>query len=738
MRKIPAALGAAALGAVALALSAAPARAQWKGPRFSFNEKTKSWTLPGGKTAQPYQLYNPDNNLVAVFSPQGGLETLFDNYPDFGGKKRKDDVYLAADSLALGFLASGRAAPGTLTRQVFADGVRTLETREGPWLMTERQFLSTDPSAPRALVERYSIVNAGKIKATLSLAASFAPCLAEEYYPYNASSTPACKAHAAWDSNVGAVAARNAAGTLAADAGLVGAAGPAVFSPAANGFGATVTLSVDPGRSAEFAFVAALGASAAQAEDSYRRIAGQGLAGADQAQKKAAAAWHQIIWDRGAFKTGDQAVDALNYLKYVMNADFAGENGGFTAAKYGHPEIWARDSGYGSLSSAYVAPRRTRETLESAIQGGFVAGQDGTSMLAIASEHYARMTGDKAFLRANLPLLEKRMDQMWTSRDRAGMLVDRGGGLDTWRDWPTLQKILKGKANLYQQVLFSAALDRVARMLKDAGRKKESSLWEQRSKAVKAALNAAVKAGGFWMPQAGSYADFVNPQKPGAYSPKYDEVAHSLGVLWGIFPKSRWNQALLAADKDLRTPGGLGHADSQPYGAKPVFNDGGIWPFANFLEAAAQTTAGRGADFLKLTNDMSQLLSVYPAALPEAMDVDQTKGELSSFSTLWNSLGLYAVMHSVYGVSENGFTRKITLSPHIPWNEAGRTLTLANLPFAGQMVTVAYRVLGGGKLAVTLSAKVPGAPGAKPFVKSFTMKNGKSRTVRLPKPPAAP
>jgi len=738
MRKIPAALGATALCAAALALLAWPCRAQWKGPSFSFDEKTRSWTLPGGKTAQPYQLYNPDNNLVAVFSPQGALEVLLDNYPDFGSKKRQDDIYLDEGSLALGFSAGGMVSPGTLTRQAFADGVRTLEMRDGPWLMTERQFLSTDPAAPRALIERYSVVNTGKSKATLSLAASLAPCLAEAYYPYDAGFKPACQASAAWDSSLGAVSARNASGTLAADAGLVGASGPAAFSPAANGFAADVVLSVDPGRSAEFAFVVALGTSAAQAQAAYRALAGQGLAGANQAQEKAAAAWHRIIWGRGTFKTGDRAVDALNYLKYVMNADFAAENGGFTAAKYGHPEIWARDSGYGSLSAAYVAPRRTRETLESAIQGGFVAGQDGTSMLAIASEHYARMTGDKAFLRANLPMLEQRMDQMWNSRDRAGMLVDRGGGLDTWRDWPTLQKILKGKANLYQQVLFSAALDRVARMLKDVGRGQESSLWEQRSKAVKAALNAAVKAGGFWMPRAGSYADFVDPQKPGAYSPKYDEVAHSLGVLWGIFPKSRWNAALAAADKDLQTPAGLGHADSQPYGAKPVFNDGGIWPFANFLEAAAQTTAGRGADFLRTANQMSTLLSVYPAALPEAMDVDQTKGELSSFSTLWNSLGLYAVMRSVYGVSENGFTRKITLSPHIPWNAPGRVLTLTNLPFAGRSVTVAYRVLGGGKLAVTLSAEVPGTPGAKPFVKSFAMKNGKSRTVRLPKLPAAP
>ena len=738
MRKIPAAPGVAALGAMALALSAWPCRAQWKGSSFSFNEKTKSWTLPGGKTDQPYQLYNPDNNLVAVFSPAGALEVLFDNYPDFGNKKRQDDIYLDEGSLALGFSAGGKISPGTLTRQAFADGVRTLEMREGPWLMTERQFLSTGPAAPRALIERYSVANTGKAKATLSLAASFAPCLAEAYYPYDAGFKPACQANAAWDAGLDAVAARNASNTLAAAAGFIGASGPAVFFPAAHGFGADISLSVKPGRSADFAFVVALGTSAAQARASYRALAGQGLAGADQAQKNAAAVWRRIIWGDGAFKTGDQAVDALNYLKYVMNADFAAENGGFTAAKYGHPEIWARDSGYGSLSSTYFAPQRTRETLESAIQGGFVAGQDGTSMLAIASEHYARMTGDKAFLQANLPVLEQRMDQMWSSRDRAGMLVDRGGGLDTWRDWPTLQKILKGKANLYQQVLFSSALDRVARLLKDVGRKKESSLWERRSKAVKAALNAAVKAGGFWMPRAGSYADFVDPQKPGAYSPKYDEVAHSLGVLWGVFPQSRWNAALAASDKDLRTPGNLGHADSQPYGAKPVFNDGGIWPFANFLEAAAQATAGRGADFLRTTEQMSQLLSVYPAALPEAMDVDQTKGELSSFSTLWNSLGLYAVVHSVYGISENGFKRKITLSPHIPWNEPGRVLTLTDLPFAGRLVAVTYRVLGGGKLAVTLSAEVPGRPGAKPFVRSFTMKNGKSRTVRLPKPPAAP
>ncbi|MDE1976392.1 MAG: hypothetical protein KGI84_03930, partial [Elusimicrobia bacterium] len=80
-------LGAAA-GLAALALLARPGRAQWRGKSFSFDERTKSWVLPGGKTSQPYPLYNPSNNLVARFSPSGDLELLFDNYPDFGNKKR--------------------------------------------------------------------------------------------------------------------------------------------------------------------------------------------------------------------------------------------------------------------------------------------------------------------------------------------------------------------------------------------------------------------------------------------------------------------------------------------------------------------------------------------------------------------------------------------------------------------------------------------------------------------------
>jgi hypothetical protein len=736
--------------AVLALLSAAPSRADWTGPRFDYDPVARVWTRAGGEPAD-HNLFDPDNNFTARFQ-KGKLKVLFDNFPDAGPAQKADDIYAfgddgVADRLGkflgrtpgpvdlLFSAATSRAAKGaeTLVRQTFADGIWTNARREDGCDVTETQFLTADSAAPRALVQRFAVKNVSSRALKLTARAVLWTVMEKAVFDYWRDMRPAWTSEESFDPGLRAAVARSADGRLWLAAGAIDDKRELTWAPqSAPDVGAAVVLwgteaALAPGETRAFTLTVAVGATRDEAAAAYARLA---AAGPDAAEAGTRAAWRQRLWERGAFATGDPSLDSLNYLKYVLDGNYAAENGGFTAAKYGHPEIWARDSGYTALSGAYFEPARTRESLETAIHSGYVAGEDGTSMLVIASEHYARWTGDRAFAQENAGALQKSMQGLWDLRGKSGFLVDRGGGLDTWRDMPAQQEKLKGQANMYQQVLFSAALDRLSRLLDELGRSDEARVWLRRSRDVAKALNRAVDRGGFWRPGAGFYADYVDPRDPAGLS-HFDEVGHSLGVLWGIFPPDRRASVMERASRRLANPDGLGHADVEPYGKTRAFNDGEVWPFANFLEAGAQLASGRDADFMSLMKDMSKTMSIVPGGLTESLGFGQSQGGVNPVSTSWNSAGLYVMTRELFGVDGDGFRRRLTLSPRIPDQLRGAVLSLTRLPFSDWLVSITYRLLEGGEVAVAVNAERPGRPDER-VQESFSVENGASRTVPLP------
>lgn len=736
------------LSALLLLAATRASAAGWTDARFQYDPRSHVWSRDGGAPTD-HNLYNPNNNFTARFE-QGRLKVLFDNYPDAGPTQRRDDVYLFRDEgeaqrlrpsfgeapapVDLIFSApKGRGADAAdhLVRQTFADGIWTSVREENGCAVSEEQFLVAGDPDERALVERRVVRNASEAALTLNVRGVLWAALQKNVYDYWNAFHPSWTAVETWDPGLNAAVARSGDGRLWLVAGAVTDDSAVRWSASASSAApSTAQWSADvrfaPGQTRVFALIAAAGATRDAAVREYARLAAEG---ADASAGRTRAEWHRHLWEQGVFKTGDASLDALNTLKYIMDANYAGENGGFTAAKYGHPEIWARDSGYTALSSTYFEPGRTRHTLETALHSGYVSGQDGTSMLVIASEHYARWTGDRSFARDNVPLLTKSMQGLWNSRRRDGFLVDRGGGLDTWRDMPAQQARLKGEANMYQQVLFSAALTRLSRLLDDVGLTDQARVWRRRAQETAQALNRAVSAGGFWQPGPGDYADFVDAKDPAGQT-HYDEVGHSLGVLWGVFPKRR-DATVMARASSLTAPNGLGHVDIQPYGSKPDFNDGGIWSFANFLEAGAQLAAGRGGEFMSLMNAQSRTMGIVPGALPEALGPAQTKGPITPVSTSWNSAGLYVMTRELFGVEGDGFQHQLTLTPHIPEQLRGAALSLMRLPFSDWLVSITYRLVAGGQVSVSVDAQKQGQP-AQTRHERFTVPDGQSRTIALP------
>lgn len=583
------------------------------------------------------------------------------------------------------------------------------------------------------LVERYAVKNISGALVELKARAVLWAVMESAKLDYWHDLKPSWTAVESWDSRLQEAVAQSADGRHWLVAGVITEKPTLEWtSEISSGAGISAVFwdaqaSLSPQGVRVFALVAAVGATREEASETYSRLA---VDGADVAEAQARSVWHRLIWEQGAFKTGDASLDSLNYLKYLLNANYAAENGGFTAAKYGHPEIWARDSGYTSLSSTYFEPDRTRQTLETAIHSGYVTGQDGTSMLTIASEHYVRWTGDRKFAQDNVVALKKGMQTLWDSRNRSGFLLDRGSGLDTWRDMPVEQEKLKGKANMYQQVLFSAALDRLGHLLDAIGEKNEARLWRRRSRKIARAINRPIDQGGFWLPDMGFYADYID-SKDKEVQRHYDEVGHSLGVLWGVFPEQRNTLVMMQAALRLASANGFGHANIEPYGPKPNFNDGEIWPFANFLEAGAQLVSGHDHDFMTLMTAMSQTMGIIPGALTEALSPTQTQGGVNPVSTSWNSAGLYVMMRDLFGIEGNAFNHSLTLSPHIPEQLRGAALRLIKLPFSDWLVSITYQLVQGGKVSVSLDAERQDQP-TETIHKRFFIEKGAQRTIQLP------
>ncbi len=738
------------LALVAL-VPAARARADWTGPAFQFNASSRSWNRSGGEPAD-HNLFDPDDNFVARFE-HGRLKLLFDNNPDAGPQAKPDHIYAFDDAAAaerlgrtlgrtpapvdLLFSAAAASAPAAgLVEQTFADGIWTNVRQEGPFSVAEDQFLAAGVPGERALVERYAVKNVSgaplKLKARAALWAVMESGVVDYWHDYR----PSWTAVENWDAE-----ARRGRGAerrrtrLWLVSGVIADKPEPVWAPETSPEAGAVLwgteVALAPGEIRVLTLTVAVGATRAEASETYARLA---AGGPDAAEGRTRAAWHRRIWERGVFATGDTSLDSLNYLKYILDGNYASENGGFTAAKYGHPEIWARDSGYTSLSSAYFEPERTRQTLESAIRSGYVAGQDGTSMLVVASEHYARWTGDRAFAKDNAAALTKSMQDLWNSRATGTAFSSSRGGAPRHvaRHAGPAGEAFKGKPNMYQQVLFSAALDRLGRLLADAGKPEEAGLWSDRSREVAAALQPRRRAtadSGF--PARGSTPTTSDPSdKEGERH--YDEVGHSLGVLWGVFPGERRASVMAQAALRLKSANGLGHPNIEPYGDKPDFNDGEIWGFANFLESGAQLAAGRGGDFMSLVSGMSKTMGIIPGA-PDggAAAMAQETGGINPVTTSWNTAGLYVMTHVLFGVDGDGFHRALTLTPRIPDQLRGSVLSLTKLPFTDWLVSITYRLLQGGRTSVVVEAERQGRP-AETFDRRFVIEKGESRTVQLP------
>lgn len=301
---------------------------------------------------------------------------------------------------------------------------------------------------------------------------------------------------------------------------------------------------------------------------------------------------------------------------------------------------------------------------------------------ANAMVDYYRYTGDEAFARQVLPVVEKQLAADATLVDERGLLVTRAPDADglcnavpvagsCGFDWDIYDGAKTGAVTAFNAIYYHA-LREAAWLQERVGDGDKADAYEARAAALKAQINAVL-----WNPAMNGYglSDIrrdVQAQDAGA-----------LAVLYGVAPRRA--ALVLQGIKDrLWTPYG-----TSPFAAGNGFSPV-ISPFVNGLEAAARYERGDTADALELTRRLWGIMVRpgidYTGGLWEKMSPTGTVDVLTgadpvdnqSLAHGWAAGPTYELSQYVLGVVpvEPGY-RKWLVEPHqgdLRW-AAGRVPT---------------------------------------------------------------
>lgn len=191
------------------------------------------------------------------------------------------------------------------------------------------------------------------------------------------------------------------------------------------------------------------------------------------------------------------------------------------------------------------------------------------------SEYYGH-TGDRAFVEAYYPHLQRQMDWFAARIGPNGLLVKDAG-----IEWSfTLGR--NGEITYLNAVFYQALLEaaKLAVLLEQPA---DAKLWRQRAATVKRAMNERLfdDAKGVYVD-----SDLDRTHIP--------QDGNALAVLFEIAPRARWAGILDYIKRTMWTEYGSTNVDV-PYGHN-LFHDKRIWPFIGYFELEARFAAGNDAD----------------------------------------------------------------------------------------------------------------------------------------------
>jgi hypothetical protein len=350
------------------------------------------------------------------------------------------------------------------------------------------------------------------------------------------------------------------------------------------------------------------------------------------------------------------------------------------------------------------------------------AAADSTPLFLLAAEDYVNASGDKEFLQAAWPAIQRAWNFETTHDSDGDGIYDNAQGTGWVESWPQ---------GMPRQEIYLAALDEqasvaMAHLFQLAGHDSDAQQARRRADAIANTIQTeyAQPDGLYAFSYGGGVADKTASIFPSiAWWTEHYALPHSEAMF------QRW------ASDEFSTDWGLRDVGEREGVYDPIsYHQGSVWPLFTGWASLAEYRTGRDlAAYTHLMENVNLTTEQDLGAVTELLSgAFYTPFGRSTSHQMWSSaMVLIPALRGLFGVSVDALNNTITVDPHLPsqWPSA----TLRHVRIGGASVDLRYerRV---ASMYVTLLNAPPGSritlKGASPG--ATTLKDGTELVVPLP------
>ena len=334
------------------------------------------------------------------------------------------------------------------------------------------------------------------------------------------------------------------------------------------------------------------------------------------------------------------------------------------------------------------------------------ASSDATPLLLMAARDYLRISGDRAFIAAIWPNLERAWNFESTHDSDGDGIYDNAQGSGWVESWiPTMP----------HQEIYLAALDEQASLAfaglaQSGGHADLADKAQQRAQRIAKTIETE-----YALPNGQGYAFSWNG--PGAQDTTatiFPSVAWWDGTWQLAHPDPMMEQW---AGSHFSTDWGLRILSDETRFYDPIsYHQGTVWPLFTGWAAVAEYRAGHPlSGYAHLMQNVNLTWAEDPGNVTELLSGQfyQVLGR-STAHQLWSSaMVISPILRGMFGIEWNAPDNTLTVTPHLPasWNEA----TVRHIPFGDRMLDLTFQRRGKELLiqssdaSVRLATHAPGA-----------------------------
>ena len=261
---------------------------------------------------------------------------------------------------------------------------------------------------------------------------------------------------------------------------------------------------------------------------------------------------------------------------------------------------------------------------------------------------YIMYTGDLDLLRTHWDAVEQAADWL-LSRDLEGT------GLpvqtSTWADWKDVSGVEGRKYSPYAGLVYIAAMRRMATMARLLDDPESQARYSAAAEKAYRRINLPRGKGGLWN---GRY--YCQQWNDGRTDDRLLQD-QTVGILFGVIPRSRAKSIIRALNRNSRTPWGI--AETWPYygeefGYEPgTYHNGGVWPWLSFADSWGRLRLGRRKEAIDLVKTVARADLADSGDWAANEHLDSRTGENLGFQLQgWNA-GLFGLVR--FGLGETDF-----------------------------------------------------------------------------------